>query len=207
MRKKDFIVVVVFILLPWIAYSQFGFGTTGGIDLYQRYTNPSDDIAYSSAGNVLLNVVFGPRMWLGGRNASFSIEVPFNLGITTLAVKDFKGLGSFAMPVIGKINLGALSGFYPAFSKGVSIGGGVQWSRTELLLLKRYKDKNVKREFFKTYILELDLGYGSFGTAGYIYLRYGKDFDSDAQSLNIGLMVSINSTYVRKNVDYILNRK
>ena len=205
--KKRLIAVAVFFLLPWFTYSQFGLGTTGGIDFYQRYTNPADDIAYSSAGNILLNIVFGPRVWAGAKNASISVEVPFDFGLTTLAIKDFKGLGSFAVPVIAKVNFGALSGFYPAFGKGISIGAGIQWSRTELLLKRNYKNKGVERKFFKTYIIELDVGYGSFGTSGYLYLRYGKDFNSSAKTLNFGILVSINNTYVRKNTEYILKRK
>ena len=207
MIKIKIITVVIMIIFPGLTFSQIGFGTTGGIDFYQRYTNPDDGIAYPSAGNVLLNFVFGPKIWVGNKNVSLSVEMPFNLGMTTLAIKDFKGMGSFAVPVIGKLNFSALSGFYPAFGKGMSVGAGIQWTRTELLLLRRYKEKNVKRKFFKTYVLEIDFGYGSFGTAGYVYVRAGKSFRSGAKILNIGVLVSINSTYTKKNVEYIINRK
>ncbi len=188
-------------------FSQIGFGTVGGIDLYQRYVNPEDEIAYPASGNAMLNLIYGPKVWLGNKYISLSVEAQINLGLTSFAVKDFKGMGAVAFPLIAKINYKGLSGFLPGFAKGVSIGGGLQYSKTELIFSKIYRDKGVKRSFFKTYVMEIDYGIGSFGSAGYFYLRYGMNKNSEASTLNIGILYNINRTYVKKHKDYIKPKK
>ncbi|HHH54902.1 MAG TPA: hypothetical protein ENK91_14665 [Bacteroidetes bacterium] len=196
-----------FLLSSVLGFSQIGLGTTGGIDFYQRYVNPKDDIAYPASGNVLLNLVYGPRFWVGTKSISLSLEAQANLGITAFAIKDFKGMTEVAFPFLAKINFNGLSGFMPGFSKGFSVGGGIQYTRTELFRNETYKKKGVEREFFKTYIFEINYGFGSFGSSGYFYLRYGMDFEDDASVLNIGLLYSINKTYVNKYKDYSKSKK
>lgn len=200
--KKMFL-VSLFLLFVFNSYSQIGFGTVGGLDFYQRYSNPDDNIAYRSSGNALFNIVWGPRVWIGKKNLSLSVEGQVNLGLTSLALKDYKGLGSVAFPVIAKINFKGLSGFYAGFSPGISLGAGMQWSKTELFYLsKNYKDKGVERKFNKTYIAQIDFGAGSFGTAGSFYVRYGRNFDTKASILNTGIIISINNSYIKKHKEY-----
>ncbi len=188
-------------------FSQIGFGTVGGIDLYQRYVNPKDEIAYPAAGNAMFNLIYGPKIWLGSKYISLSMEAQINLGITSFAIKDFKGLGAVSFPLMAKVNYKGLSGFLPGFAKGFSLGGGIQYSKTELIFNKNYKNKGVTRDFFKVYVLEFDLGVGSFGSAGYFYIRYGLNNKTEASTLNIGVLYNINKTYVKKHKDYIKPRK
>ena len=200
---KKFFLFVVIIFIYSNLFSQIGFGTVGGIDLYQRYVNPKDEIAYPAAGNAMLNLIYGPKIWLGTKDISLSVEAQLNLGLTSFAIKDFKGLGAVSFPLLAKINYKGLSGFLPGFAKGVALGGGVQYTKTELIFNKNFKNKGVARGFFKTYVFEIDYGVGSFGSGGYFYVRYGIDNNTDASSLNIGVLYNINKTYVEKHKDYI----
>ncbi|MGE5356555.1 MAG: hypothetical protein ACM3PT_10005 [Deltaproteobacteria bacterium] len=182
-----------------IIYSQIGIGTVGGMDFYQRYVNPEDNIAYPAAGNVVLNFIYGPKIWVGAKKFSFSIEGQVNIGLTSFAINDYKGLGAIAFPVIGKLNFNGLSGFHTGFSKGFSLGAGVQWSKTELYhLSKNYKNKGVKRDFFDVLFAQVDIGVGSFGTDGAIYVRYGFHTGNNARVLNIGMVFNSNKTFKKK---------
>ena len=195
--KKIFL-FLLFVFVTSVSIGQVGYGTVGGLDFYQRYENPVDDIAYTGSGNALLNIVFGPRVWLGGKKLSFSLESQINLGLTSFAIKDYKGIGALGIPVIAKINYKGLSGFYPGFASGFSLGFGIQWSKTELFYLsKDYKDIGVNRKFEKTYVFQIDLGVGSFGKSGYLYTRYGINFENDATVLNVGIVVSINKSFAK----------
>ncbi len=189
------------------AYNQIGLGTVKGIDLYQKYNNPVDNIAHPGSGNTLLNLIWGPRVWFGGKNLSVSLEAQVNLGISSMAIKDFKGLGAVSFPAVLKFNFKGLSGFYPGFADGFSIGVGMQWFKTELIYLSdSYEKKGVNRKLYKTYVAQLDFGYGSFGSSGAIYIRYGRNFDSDAYVFNLGLVFSVNKLFIKKHMKYKKNR-
>ncbi len=203
MIMKRFLIITAISLLSSLSYAQIGFGTSAGLDIYQRYSNPVDDIAYPASGNLLLNFIFGPKIWIGGKKISLSVEAQANLGLTSLAIKDFKGLGAFSLPVIAKLNFNGLSGFYQGFAPGFAIGGGLQWSKTELYYLSdEYEDKGVVRNFNRTFIAELDVGVGSFGKILYGYIRYGMDFDNKASVLNIGFIADINYSFKKKDIPY-----
>ncbi len=207
MVTRKIIPVLILIFFSLEAYNQIGLGTVKGIDFYQKYNNPVDNIAHPGSGNTLLNFIWGPRVWLGGKDFSISLEAQVNLGISSLAIKDFKGLGAVSFPALLKINFKGLSGFYPGFADGFSFGVGMQWFKTELFYLSEsYKNKGVKRKLNKTYIAQIDFGYGSFGSSGSIYIRYGKNFDTDASVFNLGLLVSINKLFIRKHKKYKKNR-
>ncbi len=200
---KRYLVIVLFLWFHSVSYSQIGLGTSVGLDVYQRYSNPTDDLAYSASGNLLLNLVLGSKMWVGGKKMSLSVEGQLNLGLTSLAIKDYKGLGAVSFPVIAKLNFNGLSGFYQGFAPGFAIGGGLQWSKTELYYLSNdYEDKGVTRDFYRTFIIELDLGVGSFGKILYGYIRYGMDFESKGSILNIGFITDINHTFSKKAITY-----
>lgn len=178
-----------FFLIPSGLIAQFEFGYTSGFDLYQRYKNPADDIAYPAAGNALLSINAGPKIWVGSPKFSLSLEAQANLGLFTLALKDFKGLGSVSFPLLAKLNFNALSGMTKDFGAGWSIGGGIVYTKTELYYLSgKYKDLGVKRSFFPAYVAEINFGGGGYANTGFIYLRYGYHFDTGASTLNIGIM-------------------
>ncbi len=203
MNMKRYFIIAIILIFSSVSYAQIGFGTSAGLDIYQRYSNPSDDVAYSASGNLLLNFIFGPKVWIGGKKISLSVEGQVNLGLTSLAIKDYKGLGAVSFPVMAKLNFNGLSGFYQGFAPGFAIGGGLQWSKTELYYLSdKYKNKGVVRNFNRTFIAELDLGVGSFGNILYGYIRYGIDFDDKASVLNIGFIADINYSFKKKNIPY-----
>jgi len=204
MKKILLFISIIFIYQN--LFSQIGFGTIGGIDLYQRYVNPKDDIAYPASGNAMLNLIYGTKVWLGTENISLSLEGQVNLGVTSFALKDFKGMGAVAFPLMAKINYRGLSMFLPGYAKGFSIGGGIQYTKTELIFSKTYRDKGVSRSMFKTYVIEMNMGVGSFGSAGYFYVRYGFNKDTEASVFNIGILYNINKTYVKQHKDYIKPR-
>ena len=55
--------------------------------------------------------------------------------------------------------------------------------------------KELMRKFYPTYIVEFDIGYGGMGMDGYLYLRYGFQTDSKANTLNIGIIVDLVKTF------------
>lgn len=196
--KRSLLFLLLF-LLSLTAYSQIGIGTVRGFDFYQRYKNPVDDIAYPASGNAMLNLIYGPKVWIGGKKFSVSIEGHANIGLTSLALKNFKGMGAVSFPVIAKLNFKGLSGFNPGFSNGFSIGGGIQWSKTELYWLsKKYKDLGVTRDFYDVIFGQLEIGIGSFGSDGALYVRYGFNPDNKAKVLNVGMVFSTNSTFKKQ---------
>lgn len=181
--------IIAFFLFPAGISAQFEFGYTSGFDLYQRYKNPTDNIAYPAAGNVILGLNAGPKVWIGSPKVSLSLEAQANLGLLTLALKDFKGLGSVSFPLMAKLNFNALSGMTEDFGAGWAIGGGIAYTKTELFYLSgKFKDLGVKRSFYPAYIAEVNFGGGGFSNIGYLYIRYGYHFDTRASVLNIGMM-------------------
>jgi len=182
-------------------YSQVGLGLTSGIDIYQRYSN-ADSIAYGSAGSLLANVFVGPKIWVGGDKVSLSLEAQANIGLLGLAVKDYKGLGMVAFPIIGRLNFQGLSGLDKEGKMGFSIGGGIQYNKTELYYLSNsFEDRGVDRSFFRTYIVETAVGFGMSGFSGAVYLRYGYDPNSTANSFNLGLQFDFNIPKLKSITD------
>jgi hypothetical protein len=176
-------------IIPLKITAQFEFGYTSGFDLYQRYKNPVDDLAYPGAGNAILSLNAGPKLWIGSPKISLSLEAQANLGLLTLSLKDYKGLGSVSFPMLAKLNFNALSGMTKDFGAGWAVGGGIAYTRTELFYLsEKYKDLGVNRTFYPTYIAEINFGGGGYANIGYFYVRYGYHFDTKASVLNIGIM-------------------
>jgi len=191
--------LLIFVLITFNAFTQIGFGTVGGFDFYQRYQNPKDNIAYPASGNAILNIIYGPKIWFGGKSFSVSFEGHVNLGLTAFALKDFKGFGAISFPLIGKLNFNGLSGFHTGFAKGFSLGSGIQYSKTELYYLNNdYKDKGVKRPFYDVIFGQIDIGVGSFGTDASIYVRYGFNMEKKSKVLNVGMVFNSNKTFKKK---------
>ncbi|MGB0864536.1 MAG: hypothetical protein ACPGXZ_16560, partial [Saprospiraceae bacterium] len=198
--------LLFFACLPY-AQAQFGIGLTTGGDFYQRYANPenpADSGALRSSGNVFLNSAIGPKIWIGKRRFSVSIEAQVVYGATSIGIREYKGMGTIAFPMMMHLNFNGLSGFSNNnFGTGFSIGGGVQYSKTELYGTTRDYE-NLDRNLFPTYVGEVKLGFGGKGIMVDLFLRYGLGLDSDrklsgANSLNIGLSSSFNLTQIKKN--------
>jgi hypothetical protein len=169
-------------------------------DFYNRYSNPSDSIAHDANGSALLNLGLGPKIWFGGEKVSFSIETYANLGILGLSLPDFKGLGNVSFPVLAKLNFGGLAGTNKEGRFGFSLGGGLQWNKTELYYLSNsFEDRGVNRDFFRTYVIQAGAGFGLTGFGGQFFVRYGFNPDVDGgNSLNLGLQFDFNFLKLKK---------
>ncbi len=194
---------ILFIILTFSSLqlsAQFGYGFTASTDLYQRYVNPKDDILSPSSGSAILNLGGGPKIWIGGKKFSFSVEGQAVLGFLSLSTGDYKGLGSLAIPVLGKFNFNGLSGLNSEGTTGFSIGGGIQWSKTEFWALNDdAKSKGVTRDFFPTYVMQAGYGFGvsGFGIQG--FLRYGiNPNDKKSNTLNVGFQYDFNVPMMKK---------
>ncbi len=191
MKKLVFFVILSFLISE--AKAQVGIGLTASTDIYQRFSNPKDDISYRSAGNVLLNLGIGPKIWFGGEKVSLSLEGQASIALLGLSVGDYKGLGMASFPFLAKLNFNGLSGMDKEGKMGFSIGGGIQYSKTELYYLNgTAKDAGITRDYFRTYIAQVGYGFGmsGFGVAG--YLRFGYNPDNDANVFVFGVQYDFN---------------
>ena len=194
-----------FLLLLCLSFStamsgQFGIGVTVETDIYNRYANPEDSLGGRGNGSVLLNLGLGPKMWFGGENFSVSVESIANLGFFGLSLTDYKGLGNFSLPVLAKLNFEGLSAMNKELKLGFSLGGGIQWNRTELYYVTdSFKEKGGVREMFRTYVIQGDIGAGISGFAGHFFVRYGFNPDVEgANSINIGFQWDFNIPKIKK---------
>ncbi len=192
--------LALFMSLSTLLSGQIGLGFVTGIDLYQRYTNPVDNIADESSGNALLNVVFGPKIWVGGKDFSLSAEVPVSIGLTGFDTQDYKGLGMGALPLIGMINFMGNSGLDRDVGLGFSIGGGVMRYKTELYgVTQEFADLGVVRNWEEVYVVQAEIGFGVTGFTGKLYGRYGFSNDeSKLRTFSIGLLTDFNLLMMRK---------
>lgn len=206
--KRSFLLSAFFMLFAFASQAQIGIGLTTGGDLYQRYTNPenpADSGALRSSGNALLNSSVGPKIWIGGDRFSLSIEAQVILGATGFDINEYKGMGTVAFPLMAHLNFKGNSGFgnRTKFGTGFSIGGGIQYNKTELYGTTR-EFEDLERKLFPTYVGEIQLGGGGGGVNVYFYTRYGVGYDFDtseftgARSLNIGISSSFNITSLKK---------
>lgn len=185
-----------------IEAQSFAWGGTFKHDLYTRYANPSDDIATRSAGSALINIGLGPKVWIGGGDFSFSPEASFMWSPFALSSGDYKGLGAISFPIMAKFEFLGNSNFNNDGKIGFSIGGGVQYSKSELWYLKgSFKEQGVSRPFFQTYIIEADIGFGLSGFDAHLFIRYGWSGDTDANTLNIGMGYDFNIPRLREATD------
>jgi len=182
--------------------AQLGYGFTSRLELYSRYVNPKDDIASPSSGSAIVNLGFGPKLWLGAEKYSVSIEGTAVFSPFALSVKDFKGLGALSFPVLARLNLGGLSALNKEGKPGFSVGLGYQWTRTELYGLRnKYEDLGVSRNYFRNLVAELGVGYGMGGFAGQLFIRYGRDGDARSNVFSIGLIYDHNAPKLKKTTD------
>jgi opacity protein-like surface antigen len=174
-------------------YSQVGYGLTLKTELYSRYKNPPDQIASPSAGSALLNLGIGPKIWFGGDNISFSPEASVVFSPFALSTKDYKGLGALSFPIMAKLHFLGMSNFNRDGKFGFAVGGGIQYTRTELFGLNdSFAEQGVNRKYFKTYIVEADFGFGLSGFDLHGLLRYGFNMDSNANTWSLGIGYDFN---------------
>jgi len=200
MLRKKSILFILFVSLSTLSIGQFGYGLTGTIDLYQRYTNPpADNVQSASAGSAILNLGLGPKIWIGGQKFSFSLESQAIVGFFALSSSEYKGMGSLAIPIIAKLNFKGITGFEKEISQGFNIGGGIQYNRTELYgVIDKFATKGVQRTFFPTYIAHVGYGFGLSGFTTQGFVRYGFHPDETQSSLNVGIQFDLNRPMLKK---------
>mgnify|MGYP000111581178 CR=1 FL=1 len=202
--KNILLTAIVCLSITCSIQAQFGYGFAVTNNIYNRYTNPEnpDVDAHNSAGSFLLNLGIGPKIWLGGEDFSFSAEGQGMISFLGLAAKDYKGLGMSAFPVMGKLNFGGLSGLNKEGKFGFSIGGGLQWSRTELYGLRdSFAEQGITRDWFKTYVGEIGYGFGLSGFTAHAIVRYGYNPDTKANTFNFGLQYDFNLPKLKEITD------
>ncbi|GLR18366.1 hypothetical protein [Portibacter lacus] len=193
--KKYLLLLCILLSVVIQSNAQFGFGIVAGNDIYQRYTNPDG----GSSGNAILNLQFGPKLWVGGESFSVSVETYANWGATSLSVVDYKGMGSIAFPLMAKLNFKGNSGFNSELTSGWSIGGGYQIARTELYGVNLSAiEQDVIRDLYPVMVGELSYGYGIGGFYVELFGRYGWDTQSKASTLNFGLSYNVNFVGFKK---------
>lgn len=201
-RKQVVLICLLLFGLQNVGMSQFGYGFTGNLDFYQRYVNPqstTNDVYSRSAGSALLNLGLGPKIWLGGKKTSVSLEAMAVLGALGLSTKDYKGLGMVAFPIMAKLNFKGLSSFDKEGKLGFSIGGGIQYSKTEIFgLTDDFVTNGVTRSYFQTYIVQAGYGFGLSGFTAHGFTRYGFNPDTESSTLNIGIQIDINVPMIKK---------
>jgi hypothetical protein len=197
---KSLVVSLVLITSAGFLHGQFGIGLTVTNDIYNRYGNPKDSIAHNGNGSVILNLGVGPKIWFGGEKMSASLETYANVGLFGLALPDYKGLGNISFPLIAKLNFGGLSGLNKEGRTGFSVGGGLQWNKTELYYLSNdFENRGVDRGFYRTYVVQAGYGFGLTGFGIQFFTRYGWNPDVEGgNSLNIGLQFDFNALKLSK---------
>ncbi len=199
------ILIIVCSLIFGGGYSvtaQFGIGGTLSFDIYNVHSNPTINSGSRSSGNgsAFLNLGLGPKIWYGSDRFSVSAETQANLGLFGLSIKDYKGLGSISFPIIAKLNFGGMSALNKEGEMGYSIGGGIQYTKTELYGLNDDATADgITRPYYRTYIVQAGLGFGMSGFTGAGFIRYGFNPGLDgAHNFHIGIQTDFNFLKLKK---------
>lgn len=189
--RNNFCLIILFFISGMVS-AQVNANLSLGFDFYSYYRNPEkegQDIGQSSGA--ILSPNFAAQIVFGKNNFSFGLEPQVTFSPWALDINQYKGIGAVAFPLLAKFNFGSFSGFSQKIY-GFSIGAGVQYNRTELFGLN-HKYADVKREFFRTNVLELCLG-GGIGGINFAYnFRIGFGADK-ALSLNTGFVIRADLT-------------
>lgn len=193
--------IMCFFIVSALGYqtkAQVGIGLVYGFDFYQYYNNPATnpDTIKNGLGSALFNLSIGPKLWIGGKNISASLEGQIGIAPFALDVNEYKGLGAFYFPMMASINYGGLSGFQETGRWGAGLSGGIQFNRTDLYFLKS-EFETIERSMFQTAFGQLNIGFGSKATSVYAYARYGKG-DLDSFHFHVGIMLDQNITHRKK---------
>ena len=193
MKKLLIVISLTLLSLSTLAAQQVGYGVGLRLGAYDWYGNPPDDIASRSAGSAILNIGISPKLWFGGNDFSISPEVGVVFSPLALSLGDYKGLGAVSFPMMVKFEFLGNSNFNRDGKLGFSIGGGIQYNKTELWYLKpSFKEQGVNRSNFKTYIIEVDFGYGLSGFDAHVFVRYGWNNSLGANTFSIGIGADLN---------------
>lgn len=200
---KQFVLSLFFsVCVTGLIAQSVGYGIISRFDFYAKYSNPKDEIASPSAGSALLNIGLGPKIWIGGEKLSISAEGALVFSPFALSLKDYKGLGALAFPVLARLNFGGLSNLNKEGKMGFSIGAGYQWTRTELYGLHSDEQaRGVTRSYFKNLIGEIGYGYGMGGFSFALYGRYGRDGNLKSNVFSLGLGVNLNRRLLKVTTD------
>ena len=200
MKNTLFSIVLVIFTLPVIG--QVGIGFTTSWDAYARFKNPDNDDFYDASGSAILNFGVGPKIWVGGESFSLSAEAQATISPLALALEDYKGLGMASFPVIAKLNFNGASGLNKEGDLGFSVGGGIQWTRTELFGLNdEFESQGVSRSLSKVYVGVLGYGFGISGFVGQVVAKYGVHPDTEANFFSLGLQFDFNVPKLRQISD------
>jgi len=199
-RLLSLLVVLFTLMNSQLSYGQFGYGLTATTELYSRFRNPSDATGASpSAGSALINLGVGPKIWFGNKKRSLSLEALANIHPFALSTADYKGIGAVSFPIMAKFNFNGLSGLEREGLLGFSIGGGIQYSRTELFgVTQEYKNLGVNRSMHRVYIVQAGYGFGVSGACLAGFVRYGFNPDNEAKYLSVGVQYDFNFPLLRK---------
>lgn len=180
------------------AQSSFGYGATVIYDIYQWAQNPDEDLG-GSAGNVLINLGLGPKLWFGSQDLSVSVEAAAVMGFTAFDVNDYKGMGMVSFPMMAKLNFGGMTGLDKEGEFGFYVGGGLQYTRTELYNVRgSFQDAGGSRSLFETYIVQAGYGFGMSGFGMSAFARYGWHPDNGSNVFNVGLQFDFNAPLIKK---------
>lgn len=184
--------MLVCLSLP-VLKAQVGIGLAGSLDPYTRFANPTDDIASRTTGSFLLNVGLGPKIWMGNEDFSFSVEGQAIISPLALSLSDYKGLGMVSFPLVARLNFKGLSALNKYGTMGFTVGGGLQYNRSEIFGLKNeFVEDGVVRDYQQLYVGLVGYGFGISGFTVHGILKYGFDPDSDASVMTLGLHFDLN---------------
>ena len=87
-----------------------------------------------------------------------------------------------------------------ALEFGFSVGGGIQYNRTEIFGLRdSFAQQGVVREYFRTYNIQAGAGVGISGFTAEFFARYGFNTDLDgANNFHVGLQFGFNIIELKK---------
>lgn len=190
-------------LTTMVGTAQFiGAGLVVAPTVYERYVNShvlGANGAHSS-GSALNIPGLGGKLWLGNKEIKLSFEgrVHFAPAATHFKAWDeFSGLGAVSFPVLAKLNMyGPELNYFtqepgptsPWTDKHWSIGGGVQFTKTDLYL--RPDDAVAERKMFRTYVLAFEFGI-TWGTGMWMdsFIEYGLG-EQSSSTFRIGVASS-----------------
>lgn len=191
------IMVAIVMMYVYMSYAQVGVGLTVSNDLYHYYLNPKGGSGTSgdsrSAGSALLNLGVGPKIWFGGDDFSMSVEAQATMGFFGLSAADYKGMGTAAIPIMAKFNFGGVTALDKEGRVGWSIGGGLQYTHTEVYYLSDdFEAAGGTRSWFRTYVGQVGFGFGMSGFALQAFVRGGYNPDTEACVASVGFQYDFN---------------
>ncbi len=197
---RNYGVIILLSLLGLPIFAQVKPNLIIGLDLYQWYKNPNggpNEKIGASSGSVLLNLPLGLKIFAGHNKFSVSLEGSANMGFISFDVTEFKGMGAIAFPLLAKLNFNGMSGFSKSKLVGWSVGGGIQFTKTEWYGLTSKFDGKLSRKFFPTYVVEIAGGGGVSSTQLAYYLRAGMG-PHRAFTFNSGLIFNIDLVHQQR---------